>query len=129
MIEKFTKEEIEIIREELKHLPKNHMKRTLCDKSIKRMFRLFKTQKEYGGIQHYEMVDAILLLADHTLCNYELKPQIKKKETLYPYKRATLVHHAIANEYEDFFIDIVNVIEEHFKTKIVEEESASDSNE
>ena len=122
MIEKFTKEEIAIIREELKNLPKSHMKRDLCAEQFKKLRNIFSAQKEYKGIYNHEVEDAILLIADHVLCNYEVTPSTRKqKDNEQKYRRAVFVNDKISDSYKAFVDELIGVMYKYIRKEAIEE--------
>ena len=119
MIEKFSKEELAIIREELKNLPRDHMKRDLCHDSFMRLRDAFKAQKEYDGIYGRELEDSIITLADYSLCNYEISPNAKGKNAG-KYRRSIFVRNEFADEYSECVNEIIDVLIKHLRTEIIE---------
>lgn len=115
MIEKFTQEELDIIREELKNLPKDYMKRSLCSESFHRMYNAFKKQDSYDGIYCHDVSDALLMVADFTFCNYEKNPKNMDR-----YRRSTLVRKEYGEEYKQFIDDVVTLIEKNIREKVIE---------
>lgn len=111
MIEKFTPEELEIIKKELNDLPKDHPKRSTCEKPFKQLRILLKNKHHYSGVDDspYQIEDDILTLADKILCNYELRPKSGK------YRRYIYIRKEIKDDYIDFINDIIDVIGKHIK--------------
>lgn len=117
MIEKFTKEEIEIIKEELKNLPKDHQKRSVCHDSFMGLRKELKKQEDYTGIFNLELEDAILLIADHTLCNYEISPRDKKR-----FRRNNLIPNGMEDDYLLVVNGIIKIIRDNLRTSIKKED-------
>ena len=116
MIEKFTKEELEIIRQELKELPKAHHKRDLCKPSFRKLYEVYKHRNDYNRFFFRDVEETILTLADHIMCNYELNSQ----RTGY-WKRSSLVPTQYGEEYTEFVNEIVDVCLKHYKNATAEE--------
>ena len=108
MIEKFTKEEIEVLKKELAEMPKDIQKRTLCHEAFMRLHKTFKKRPNYDGVYHYEMTDAMLCVIDNSLANYELRPRNNNK-----YRRAVFVNKELADEYLEMANELVDVVIKH----------------
>ena len=113
MIEKFTKEELNTIREELNNLPKGAQKRTVAKESFSKLHELFRKRVEYNGIYNHELGDHILAVADYTFANYEKSNMWNGR-----YRRRTIVPSALTDEYGEFIGELCKLVEKHFKEDI-----------
>ena len=116
MIEKFTKEELEIIRQELKELPKAHQKRDLCKPSFRKLYEVYKHRNEYKKFFFRDIEEQILILADHIMCNYEPNPQRAGY-----WRRSIFVPNKYGKEYTEFVNEIVDICLKHYKNATEEE--------
>ena len=118
MIEKFTKEELEIIKRELAELPKGEQKRPLCMKYVKNLTSLFRHRTDYPGISpERELEDAIFVLIDHTLCNYGINPNKPNRM-----RREVFVLPELKEQYVEMFGKIYDLIENNFQYCMKEDE-------
>ena len=121
MIEKFTPEEIEILKKELAEMPKDYQKRTLCEESLRRYHRIFKDRPKYSGVDHYEIENAIFNIADHTFANYEERDKFHKKNG--KYRRAIFVKNKFALDYQHMVSEIMDIIQKYYNERITGDES------
>lgn len=117
MIEKFTPEELDIIMKELKELPHDKQKGTVCEDSNKFLRDLFSDQEEFKGIYTFEVKDFIYSLADYVFCNY-----VKNKRDGF-YRRNPLVPKEIADEYHDFVWRVCQLMPEFYRKSPVRKEN------
>ena len=113
MIEKFTKEELEQIKKELKAEPKGIQKRTLLAKEIHETVQHYKTRAEYKGIYFRELEDAIFLICDHALCNYGLNPNRGGC-----YRREIYIKPELGDEYYEMAKELFEIVNKHYKEKM-----------
>ena len=120
MIEKFSPEEIEIIKKELAEMPKGTQKRILCAEMLKRWRIIFRARPRYSGIDYFEIENSIFNIIDHTLANYEERDKYHKKSG--KYRRAIYVHPKLADEYQAMANEIMALIGEYYKERMVNNE-------
>ena len=120
MIEKFSPEEIEIIKKELAEMPKGTQKRILCAEMLKRWRIIFRKRPLYSGIDYFEIENSIFNIIDHTLANYEERDKYHKKSG--KYRRAIYVHPKLADEYQAMANEIMALIGEYYKERMVNNE-------
>lgn len=122
MIEKFTKEELEIIKRELKELPTAKSKRDTCKQDFNRLKKLWEKRPNYSGIKGtwWEMEEYIINIVDIILCNYKRRGKVHKHTGIFC--RSTYVPNGMENEYIQTAKEIVDVVERHFVAKMKEEE-------
>lgn len=124
MIEKFTPEELDIIMKELKELPHDKQKGTVCEDCIKFLRDLFHDQEEFKGIYISDVRDFIYSLADYVFCNY-VKNSNKRDGY---YRRNPLVPNEIADEYHDFVWRVCQLMPEFYRKSPVKKESVKGQN-
>ena len=114
MIEKFTEEELEIIKRELKELPKDKAKRDYCEKEIERLHRAYPNEKVSGARHPYELTKTIFSIIDDFMGNFSkaIDNGRKYKST---YTRAIYIPKEFADEYRQCFGEIVDVLAKHAK--------------
>ena len=121
MIERFTKEELEIIRKEIAELPKDYGKRHLCEEPLRKVYARMVQQDQFNGVYSHEITDHILAVADYTLCNYSKSPKDRRK-----YQRNTFVPNELGDEYMAFVTELSNLVLEYFRKAPVREMGKSD---
>ena len=112
MIERFTKEELKIIKKELQELEKDRQKRELCDEAFKKLRNAYRNGELSGSPHPYEIENSILFICDCFMGNFKSVPQngMKFKGK---YCRASYVDKGIAKEYENAVYQIVEVLVNH----------------
>ena len=114
MIEKFSKEELELIKKELKEMPKGKHKRTLLVDEFHHL-RSFWQRRHTSGINDnwYDIEQHIITLCDLTLCNYDKREKYHKKVGMF--RRCNYVQKELETDYKLMVNDIVNIIAEYYK--------------
>lgn len=117
MIEKFSPEEIAILKKELSEMPKDIQKRSLCEKAFKARREIFKERPKYSGIDNWEVENSILNIVDHTLANYEERDKFHKKNGRY--RRGIFVNRKLESDYQDMAEDIVDIIRKYYRRNMI----------
>ena len=115
MIEKFTPEEIEILRKELKDYNPKSYKPDVCADGIKLIDEAFPFN-EYDAMNLYarkELVDALYCICDHVTANYSRNTRGVHGKTQYRLKRHSYVQESKREKYKEVFDKIVAVILEN----------------
>lgn len=113
MIEKFTKEELEIIMKEIKELPKDNEKRKSCEAPLKRMKNAY-LNNELSGVPHpYELANALLFLCDCFTGNFTKVKAPQSKKYKGDYIRYNYIRKDIFDDYLSMANGIVDVIEKY----------------
>ena len=123
MIEKFTPEEIAILKRELAEMPKDIQKRSLCDKAFKERRAIFATRPDYDGVSEYMIDDRILEIIDYTLANYENRTKYHKKTGRF--RRGIFVNRNLESEYKAMAEELVGVIRKYYRKEMIHNEGES----
>lgn len=110
MIERFTPEELDQIRKELKEVDHVSQKDKLLKPEYFRLVRAlgFKQYEELrSSFSLFDVKNAITMLVDHALKNYVPNPRGKKS-----WKRSASVPDKMASKYVEVYGKIVDVLEE-----------------
>ena len=119
MIEKFTPEEITILKKELAEMPKDIQKRTICEDAFRERRIIFSTRPDYDGVSEYMIDDRILEIIDYTLANYEHRTKYHKK--IGSFRRRIFVNRNLKNEYKAMAEDLVSVIRKYYRKEMIDE--------
>ncbi|MBQ8082250.1 MAG: hypothetical protein IJ240_10200 [Clostridia bacterium] len=120
MLEKFTEEEIEQIKRELKKRDSKARKEKLIEQQMYRLEKLFPRDKyQVTGSVSYrhtvtELKECLLTICDHITHNYALKKKGTARHDGEHYVRAGLIPAETEDRYREAFTMLVDVIEEWY---------------
>lgn len=120
MLEKFTEEEIEQIKQELKTRDRKAQKGKLIEQQMVRLEKLFPRDKcQVTGSVSYrhtitELKECLLTVCDHITHNYALKKKGTARCGGEHYVRAAFIPAEVEDRYREAFTMLVDVIEEWY---------------
>ena len=112
MLEKFTPEEIEQLRQELKFRDRSSQKSILIERDLRRIEKAFD-RNLYSPMElypAYEIKGALTTIVDHATGNYALKVKPTHKKPNPHYTRNVTVPAAIADVYAELVRRIVDAV-------------------